>query len=66
MCKSGSGYYRAWARCTNTTTKKATYRYGFWRGVGSIASNASCKKGERIVSSSKHAGITKTNYLPPY
>ncbi|WP_326551054.1 hypothetical protein [Micromonospora sp. NBC_01813] len=43
-----------------------TTRYGYWRGVGSIASNASCGKSETIVSSSKDAGITRTDYLPPY
>lgn len=66
VCKSGSGYYRAWARCTNKSSKKVTTRYGYWRGVGSIASNASCGKSETIVSSSKDAGITRTDYLPPY
>ncbi|MDW5326427.1 hypothetical protein [Plantactinospora sp. KLBMP9567] len=66
VCKSGSGYYRAWARCTNQSSKKATYRYGYWRSVGSIASNASCTSAEAIVSSSRDAGITTTDYLPPY
>lgn len=65
VCKSGTGYYRAWARCTHQNSKKVTTRYGWWRGVGGIASNASCGSLEFIVSSKDH-GITRTNHIPPY
>lgn len=65
VCKTGTGYYRAYALCTNTSSKNQTYRYGFWRQVGSIASNASCFNGETIVSPSKDAGWQRTSTSPP-
>lgn len=62
VCNSGTGYYRAWARCTNETTKRAIKRYGYWRLPDTIASNAACASNEWILSSASDTGIERATF----
>lgn len=47
-CSSGTGQYRAYARCYNAAGTSYTTRYGLWRSPGGSSSTATCTSSEDV------------------
>lgn len=47
-CSSGTGTYRAYARCYNSAGTSYVTRYGVWRSPGGSSSTATCTSSEQV------------------